>query len=105
MHWIHNKGTWSQVWTNAGDDDGSHKHGDSIDHKSTNIIQLDKSYLTHLKKSDRENKMKHDNAEKHQVKEEMMRQLEDLTERLCCCERTIASLDHLLKQMRASRFK
>ena len=105
MHWIHNKGTWSQVWTNAGDDDGSHKHGDSIDHKSTNIIQLDKSYLTHLKKSYRENKMKHDNTEKHQVKEEMMRQLEDLTERLCCCERTIASLDHLLKQMRASRFK
>jgi len=93
------------------DDDVSHQQDDGVRHKSTSIIRLDKSYLTNLKKSYREakielEKMRHDeNAERHQVKEEMMAKLEDLSERLRCRETTISSLDHSLKQMRASRFK
>jgi len=92
------------------DDDVYHQQDDGVRHKSTSIIRLDKSYLTNLKKSYREtnivlDKMRNENNERHQVKEEMMRQLEDLSERLRCRETTICSLDQSLKQMRASRFK
>jgi len=92
------------------DDNICHQHDDCVSHRSTSIIRLDKSYLTNLKKSYREtnivlDKMRNENNERHQVKEEMMRQLEDLSERLRCRETTICSLDQSLKQMRASRFK
>jgi len=84
--------------------------GETGSHKSSSIVRLDKSYLTSLKRSYEQTKLelaklKHDNAERHTVKAEMMRQLEDLSERLRCRETTIASLDEALKQMRAARFK
>jgi len=94
------------------DDNLSHKshQDDSISHKSSSIIRLDKSYLANLKKNYKESQielaqLKHENAERHTVKAEMMRQLEDLSERLRCRETTISSLDQALKQMRAARFK
>jgi len=92
------------------DDGTSHKSRDGTSHKSSSIVRLDKSYVADLKKNYKETQielaqMKHENAERHTVKAEMMRQLEDLSERLRCRETTISSLDQALKQMRAARFK
>jgi len=92
------------------DSGGESLEDESLTHKSGSIIQLDKSYFSDLKNSLKESKaelLEINKDKKHSsiVKAEMMKEIEDLTEKLRCREQTISSLEISLKQTRATRFR